>query len=137
MKYISLNKGEMSVKISLINESSINLEYDCVKSFTEMNAFHKFSAKYGLDSDIVATFCESFAAHVDLPKEKWFKFHPPIEEICEESVIAKTEIITYNVDPVVPAAYIEKPPFPVRIKKHAKVTTMVHKSNVKAPRPSE
>ena len=28
---------------------------------------------------IVASFCESFATHVDLPKEKWFKYHPPIE----------------------------------------------------------
>ena len=36
-----------------------------------------------------------------------------------------------------PTAYIEKPPFPVRIKEHAKVSTMVCKSNIKAPRPSE
>ena len=41
--------------------------------------FRKFSTKYGLDSEIVASFCESFATHVDLPKEKWFKYHPPIE----------------------------------------------------------
>ena len=60
-------------------ESGINLEFDCVKSFMETDAFHKFSTKYGLDSEIVATFCESFATHVDLPKEKWFKYHPPIK----------------------------------------------------------
>ena len=29
--------------------------------------------------EIVASFCESFATHVDLPKEKWLKYHPPIE----------------------------------------------------------
>jgi hypothetical protein len=52
------------------NESGINLEFDCGKSFMETDAFRKFSTKYGLDSEIVATFCESFAAHVDLPKEK-------------------------------------------------------------------
>ena len=40
------------------------------------NAFHKFSTKYGLDSKIVASFCESFATHVDLPKEKWFDTSP-------------------------------------------------------------
>ena len=34
---------------------------------------------YGLDSEMVASFCESFATHVDLPKDKWFKYHPPIE----------------------------------------------------------
>ena len=44
------------------------------------DAFQKFSTKYGLDSEIVASFCESFATHVELPKEKWFKYHPPIKE---------------------------------------------------------
>ena len=41
--------------------------------------FQKFSPKYGLDSEIVASFCESFGTHVDLPNEKWFKYHPPIK----------------------------------------------------------
>ena len=54
-------------------------KFDCVKSFMDTNAFRGFSAKYGLDSEIVASFCESFATHVDLPKEKWFKYNPPIE----------------------------------------------------------
>ena len=89
------------------NESGINLEFDCVKSFMETDAFHKFSTKYGLDSEIVATFCDSFAAHVDLPKENWFKYHPPIE-LKEEPVSIKEETIVYHVDPVVPTAYIEK-----------------------------
>ena len=61
------------------NESGIILEFDCVKSFMDTDAFHKFSTKYGLDSEVVASFCESFATHVDLPKDKWFKYHPPIE----------------------------------------------------------
>jgi hypothetical protein len=37
----------------------------------------------------------------------------------------------------VPTAYIEKPPFPVRIKEHAKVSTVVNKSNIRTPRPLE
>ena len=67
-------------------ESGINLKFDCVKSFMDTNAFHDFSTKYGLDSEIVASFCESFATHVDLPKEKWFKYHPPIEVKVVEPV---------------------------------------------------
>jgi hypothetical protein len=118
------------------NELGIILEFDCVKSFMDTDAFHKFSTKYGLDSEIVASFCESFATHVDLPKEKWFKYHPPIE-LKEEPVSVKEETIVYHVDPVVHIAYIEKPPFPVRIKEHAKVSTMVNKSNIRTPRPSE
>jgi hypothetical protein len=118
------------------NEPGINLEFDYVKSFMETAAFRKFSTKYGLDSEIVATFCESFVAHVDLPKDKWFKYHPPIE-LNKEHVSVKEETIVYHVDPVVPTAYIEKPPFPVRIKEHAKVSTVVNKSNIRASRPSE
>ena len=58
------------------NESGINLKFDCVKSFMDTDAFREFSTKYGLDSEILASFCESFATHVDLPKEKWFKYNP-------------------------------------------------------------
>ena len=119
------------------NELGIKLKFDRVKSFMNTDAFHKFSTKYGLDSKIVASFCESFATHVDLPKEKWFKYHPPIKEEIKEPLKAKDETIIYNVDLVVPTAYIEKPPFPVRIKEHAKVSTVVRKSNIRAPKPPE
>ena len=60
-------------------DSGIKLKFDCVKSFMNTKAFPKFCTKYGLDSKIVASLCESFATHVDLPKEKWFKYNPPIE----------------------------------------------------------
>ena len=36
-----------------------------------------------------------------------------------------------------PTAYIEKPPLPIRIKEHAKASTVVNKSNIRTPRPSE
>ena len=55
-------------------ESGIAPKFDCVKSFMDTDIFHKFSTKYGLDSEIVASFCESFATHVELPKDKWFKY---------------------------------------------------------------
>ena len=60
-------------------ESGINPKSDCVKSFMDTDAFREFITKYGIDYEIVASFCESFATHVDLPKEKWFKYHPTIE----------------------------------------------------------
>ena len=101
------------------------------------DGFQKFSTKYGLESEIVASFCESFATHVDLPKQKWFKYHPPIKEEIKELVLAKEETIIYNVDPVVPTAYIEKPPFPARIKEHAKGSTVVNKSYIRTPKPDE
>ena len=82
----------------------------------DTDAFQKFTTKYGLDSEIVASFYESFANHVELPKEKWFNYHPPIKEEIKEPVLVKEETILYNVDSVVPSAYIEKPPFPSMIK---------------------
>ena len=38
-------------------ESGIKLKYDCVKSVMDTDAFQKFSTKYGLESEIVASFC--------------------------------------------------------------------------------
>ena len=38
---------------------------------------------------------------------------------------------------IVRTAYIEKPPFPVRIKDHAKASTVVNKSYIKTPKHSE
>src|SRR3989337_2563241 len=114
-------------------ESGINLKFDCVKSFMDTDAFRDFSTKYGLDSEIVASFCEYFATHVDLPMEKWFKYHPPIEVKIVEPIKVEEETVTYNVDPIVPTAYIEKPPFSVRIKDHAKALAMVRKSYSRTP----
>ena len=54
-----------------------------------------------------------------------------------EPIKAEEETIIYNVDPIVPTAYIEKPPFPVRIKDHAKASTMVCKSYTRTPTPPE
>ena len=45
-------------------ESGIEPMFDCVKSFMNTDAFQKFSTKYGHDSEIVASFCESFATHM-------------------------------------------------------------------------
>ena len=115
-------------------ESGITPKFDCVKSFMDTDVFREFSTKYGLDSEIVASFCESFATHVDLPKEKWFKYNPPIEVKVVAPIKVEEKTITYN-DPFVPTAYIEKPPFPVRIKDDAKASTMVNKSNIKTPKP--
>ena len=42
-------------------ESGITPKFDCVKSFMYTDAFREFSTKYGLDSEIVASFCETFA----------------------------------------------------------------------------
>ena len=37
-------------------DSGITPKFDCVKSFMDTNVFREFSTKYGLDSEIVASF---------------------------------------------------------------------------------
>ncbi|KAI5016607.1 hypothetical protein ZWY2020_006458 [Hordeum vulgare] len=94
------------------------------------------TAKYGLDSKIVASLCESFAAHINLPKDKWFKYHPPLEVNVVKPTPVEKKVIAYN-DPVVPSAYIEKQPFPVRIKDHFKASTMIRRGYIRTPTPPE
>ena len=60
----------------------------------DTDAFRDFSTKYGLDSEIVASFCKSFATHVDLPKEKWFKYNPPIEVKVVAPITVEEKTIT-------------------------------------------
>ena len=40
-------------------ESGMTPKFSCVKSFMDTDVFRGFTAKYGLDSEIVATFCET------------------------------------------------------------------------------
>src|SRR4051812_42720347 len=117
-------------------ESGITPKFDCVNSFMDTNIFREFSTKYGLDSEIVASFCESFATHIHLPKEKWFKYHPSIEVKVDAPIKLEEKTVTYN-DPIVPTSYVEKTPFPVRIKDHAKASTVVRKSNIRTYVPLE
>ena len=37
-------------------ESGINYEYDCIRSFVETASFNNFSAKFGLDSELLVGF---------------------------------------------------------------------------------
>ena len=54
-----------------------------------------------------------------------------------EPIEVEEETITYNVDHIIPTSYIEKPPFPIRIKDHAKASTMVNKSNIRTHKPPD
>src|ERR1041384_7313162 len=72
-------------------ESGIIYEYDCIKSFVETASFNKFSAKFGLDSQLLVDFLKSFASHLNMPKENWIKHHEPFKEICKENEIVNDD----------------------------------------------
>ena len=73
-KYWDLDEGK---------ESVINLKFDIVKSFMNIDAYRDFSTKYGLDSEIVASFCESFATHIDLLRRSGLSFILLLYEIVK------------------------------------------------------
>ena len=72
-------------------ESGINYEYDCIKSFVETTSLNKFSAKFGLDSQLLVDFLKPFASHLNMSKDNWIKHHEPYKEICKESEIVNDD----------------------------------------------
>ena len=73
-------------------ESGMTPKFDCVKSFMDTDVFRKFSTKYGLDSEIVASFCESFATYVEKPP-----FLVRIKDLAKAStVVHKSNTRTYT-----------------------------------------
>ncbi|KAI4996709.1 hypothetical protein ZWY2020_052051 [Hordeum vulgare] len=113
-------------------ECGMNFKFDCVKYFVETNTFCDFSANYGLDSETVASLWEYFVVHIDLLKEKWFKYHPPLEVNVVKPNPVEEKVIAYN-DPIVPSPYIEKPPFRVRINDHSKASTVIRRGYIRTP----
>ena len=43
-------------------------KFDCVKAFMDTDVFREFSTKYGLDSEIVASFCEHLLLKLIFPR---------------------------------------------------------------------
>ena len=100
----------------------------------DTDVFCKFSTKYGLDSEIVAL--NLLLLMLIFLRRSGLNIILPLKQKVVAPIKVEEKTITYN-DPVVPTAYIEKPPFPVRIKDQAKASTMVRKSNTRTPTPSE
>ena len=88
-------------------------------------------------SQIVVDLYKSFAEHINIPKEKWDKYHEPFKYVCKTDVLASNDIPVQIVDSVLPAVYFEKPSFSIKIKEHSIVASVVNKSERKAYEPDE
>ena len=62
------------------NESGINFEHDCIRSYVETDYFNNFCAKIGLDSQLLIDFCNNFVSHIDVSKGKKDQHHKPFKE---------------------------------------------------------
>ena len=100
-------------------EPAINYEHDYIESYVKTDYFNTFCSKIGLDSQLLIDFCKDFASHIDSSKKQEEQHHKPFKELPVDINVA---------DPILPAAFYEKPPFPTRIKEHSFVTGIVNKS---------
>ncbi|KAK1605035.1 hypothetical protein QYE76_028708 [Lolium multiflorum] len=116
-------------------ESGINYDYECIETFMDTDKFRNMSATYGLDSQVVANFYKAFASHFELPRKNFNKYHEPYKDKTDSPIGKCIEVKT--VDHILPEAYIEKIPFPAKMKEYSVITSVVNKSAKKPIEPEE
>ncbi|KAK1683482.1 hypothetical protein QYE76_044330, partial [Lolium multiflorum] len=116
-------------------ESGIIYDYKCIEAFMDTDKFRNMSATYGLDSQVVANLYRAFASHYELPKKNFDKYHEPYKDKIDSSV--NKCVVIETVDNVIPEAYIEKTPFPAKMKEYSVISSAVNKSEKKPREPEE
>ena len=116
-------------------KSGINYDYECIESFMGTDDFQNIKNAYGLDSQAIASYFKAFASYIEVPKKKWNKYHEPYKDVAKSVPARNTEVYTAN--HVLPKPYIEKMPFPVKIKEHSMIASMVNESTNKAVEPDK
>ncbi|KAK1626461.1 hypothetical protein QYE76_000776 [Lolium multiflorum] len=116
-------------------ESGIIYDYKCIEAFMDTDKFRNMSATYGLDSQVVANLYRAFASHYELPKKNFDKYHEPYKDKVDSSV--NKCVVIETVDNVIPEAYIEKTPFPAKMKEYSVISSAVNKSEKKPREPEE
>ena len=70
-----------------------------------------------------------------MPKKGFEKYHEPYKD---KYVVPLAKSIEVNiVDHIIPEPYIDKIPFPVKVKEHSIMASVVNKSDKKAKEPDE
>ncbi|KAK1627163.1 hypothetical protein QYE76_001478 [Lolium multiflorum] len=115
--------------------SGINYNYECIETFMDTDEYRNMSATYGLDSQVVANIYKAFASHYELPKKNFDKYHEPYKDKIDSSV--NKCVVIETVDHVIPEAYIEKTPFPAKMKEYSVISSVVNKSEKKPIEPEE
>src|SRR5215204_2423928 len=115
--------------------SGINYNYECIETFMDTDEYRNMSATYGLDSQVVANIYKAFASHFEFPRKNFDKYHEPYKDKVDSPKGKCIKIKT--VDHVLPEAYIEKTPFPAKVKEYSVITSVVNKSAKKSIEPEE
>jgi hypothetical protein len=97
--------------------------------------FRNVSVVYGLDSQILANCFKAFAYYLDIPKKDWNRYHAPYKDTISCAPNRTTEVCT--ADHIFPELYLEKMPFPTKVKEHSTLISVLKKSAKKAIEPNE
>ncbi|KAK1611862.1 hypothetical protein QYE76_035535 [Lolium multiflorum] len=116
-------------------ESGIIYDYKCIEAFMDTDKFRNMSAIYGLDSQVAANLYKAFASHYELPKKNFDKYHEPYKDKIDSSI--NKCVVVETADHVIPEAYIEKTPFPAKMKEYSVINSVVHKIEKKPVEPEE
>ncbi|KAK1677915.1 hypothetical protein QYE76_038763 [Lolium multiflorum] len=116
-------------------ESGIIYDYKCIEAFMDTDTFRNMSATYGLDSQVAANLYKAFASHYELPKKNFDKYHEPYKDKIDSSI--NKCVVVETADRVIPEAYIEKTPFPAKMREYSVINSAVHKSEKKPIEPEE
>ena len=96
--------------------------------------FRDISNEFGLDPQVLAKCFNAFASYIEIPKKEWDKYHAPYKDIVTH-IPASIEVCT--IDPILPEPYVEKIPFPAKVKEHSIIANVVSKSAKKTVEPDE
>ena len=123
--------GSIQLLLSLPEWESQRKSGINIKTFMQTDEFRNVSTAYGLDSQVVANFYKVFASYFSMPKDSFVSFNNYYEPYKDKNVYPVTKSIEVNiVDHIVLESYIEKVPFPAKVKEHfilASVLTKVRR----------
>src|SRR3954463_6971711 len=106
-------------------KSSINYDYECIKSFMGTDSFRDISNEFGLDSQSIANYFKAFASYIEIPKKKWIKYHDPYKDVVSHVPVISTQVCTTN--HIVPEPHVEKIPFPAKVKEYSMIISAITK----------
>src|SRR3954471_16685380 len=97
--------------------------------------FHSISSVYGLDSQVLANCFKAFALYLEVPKKEWNKYHAPYKDNFNCAPLKSVELCV--TDRILPEPYVEKVPFPTKVKEHSILSSVLNKSRKKVVEPDE
>src|SRR4051812_44309738 len=116
-------------------KSGINYDYECIKSFMGTDNFRDIRNEFGLDSQSIAKCFNTFASYIEIPNNKWNKYHAPYKDVVSHVPVRSTQVCTTNHS--LPEPHVEKMPFPTKVKEYSMIISANNKGTMKTVEPGK